>query len=321
MAALWITFPTNLTAVAWGILGLILFEIGLPLRRTDLLYQAYAVLAASFIRICFINLNASDGHTRLYTVLPLVAAYFWVYFRLQSEPESTPDHIIANIAAWLGTIATAAVTYFEVAPNWVASAWSVLVLLLALAAWLLHRRIFLAQSLTLLIAVFARAAFFNLFSAPLPGTGFWTIRLITISLTSLILLLTLPIAFRLRQLERPSPDTWRAAILRRPEQPLFFAPLLLLTALLAVELRAGVTTIAWSALGVLVFLFALLVRERSYRLAGLGLLLLGVAKILVVDIWTLNPTDRYITLIVMGAALLLVSFLYTRYREVILKYL
>jgi uncharacterized membrane protein len=80
-------------------------------------------------------------------------------------------------------------------------------------------------------------------------------------------------------------------------------------------------TVAWSALGIATFLFALLVQERTFRLAGLGLLLLGVGKILLIDMWKLAPTDRYITLIVTGAALLLVSFLYTRYREAILKLL
>jgi uncharacterized membrane protein len=80
-------------------------------------------------------------------------------------------------------------------------------------------------------------------------------------------------------------------------------------------------TIGWSVLGVVVFLFALAVKERSYRLSGLLLLMLGVAKILCVDIWDATPTDRYITLIVMGAALLLVSFLYSRYRETLLKLL
>lgn len=71
----------------------------------------------------------------------------------------------------------------------------------------------------------------------------------------------------------------------------------------------------------LVFLFALWVGERSFRLAGLGLLLLGVGKIIVVDVWELNPRDRYLTFIFMGCALLLVSFLYTRYRKAIRRYL
>jgi uncharacterized membrane protein len=61
--------------------------------------------------------------------------------------------------------------------------------------------------------------------------------------------------------------------------------------------------------------------ERSFRLSGLGLLLLCAGKILLVDVWRLNPRDRYLTLIVLGAALLLVSFLYTRNREALRQYL
>jgi len=91
--------------------------------------------------------------------------------------------------------------------------------------------------------------------------------------------------------------------------------------LLYVQLHGALITIGWVALGVLTFLFALTVKQRSYRLAGLGLLLLGVAKILTWDVWHAPPTERYLTLIIMGAALLLVSFLYSRYRETLLKFL
>jgi uncharacterized membrane protein len=89
---------------------------------------------------------------------------------------------------------------------------------------------------------------------------------------------------------------------------------------LAAELRLGNITLGWSLLGVAAFVFALLVRERSFRLGGLALLMLSVVKILLMDVWTLAPADRYTTLIVMGCALLLVSFLYTRFRDVFLKY-
>ena len=46
-----------------------------------------------------------------------------------------------------------------------------------------------------------------------------------------------------------------------------------------------------------------------------------MGKIFVVDVWRLNPRDRYMTFIVMGAALLLVSFLYTRNREKLRQFL
>jgi uncharacterized membrane protein len=57
------------------------------------------------------------------------------------------------------------------------------------------------------------------------------------------------------------------------------------------------------------------------RLAGLTLLLVSVAKILLMDVWALEPADRSMTLIVMGLALLGVSFLYTRFGKVIRRYL
>jgi len=158
----------------------------------------------------------------------------------------------------------------------------------------------------------------------LPGP-FWHGRTVCTSATAMLLFASLWFGFRLRK--KQSEDTaenWKGLIRRfidRPEQVFFFLPLGLVIALLAVDLDRGMVTVSWSALGVLVFLFALWVKERSFRLAGLGLLLLGVGKIIVIDVWELSPRDRYLTFITMGSALLLVSFLYSRYREAIRRYL
>jgi uncharacterized membrane protein len=76
-------------------------------------------------------------------------------------------------------------------------------------------------------------------------------------------------------------------------------------------------TVAWGVEGVLIMLFALAVKERSFRLTGLALLLLCVGKVVAMDVWGLQPRDRYITFIIVGAALLFVSYLYSRYRDAI----
>ncbi len=101
-------------------------------------------------------------------------------------------------------------------------------------------------------------------------------------------------------------DAVSVLLLAHPEQVLFFAPLAVIVTLIPIQLRAGMITVGWSTLGLLTFLFALTANERSFRLTGLGLLPVGVGKIVTVDIWHAAPIDRYITLIVMGAALLLV---------------
>jgi uncharacterized membrane protein len=86
-------------------------------------------------------------------------------------------------------------------------------------------------------------------------------------------------------------------------------------------MRHGMVTLAWGIEGVAIFLVALWGGERSFRLTGLGVLLLCVGKILVVDVWQLDPRDRYLTFIVLGGALLLVSYLYTRNRQLLRQYL
>jgi uncharacterized membrane protein len=191
-------------------------------------------------------------------------------------------------------------------------------------AWIMRRRTFLVQAVVLAVA----ADLLGLLR-DLPGggsAGFWHAPLFHLTVVALILFAALPFAFRLR-----GPAFWIgasiqlpddvAAILRRPEQWFFFAPFALMVVALAAKLNSGHITIAWSLLGVSVFLFALAVGERSYRLAGLCLLLCGVAKILLMDVWALSPADRYTTLIVLGLALLAVSFLYTRFSGIIRRYL
>jgi uncharacterized membrane protein len=95
----------------------------------------------------------------------------------------------------------------------------------------------------------------------------------------------------------------------------------LVTALLATETRAGMLTIAWGAEAVVVFLAALWIGERSYRLTGLALLLLCVGKIFVFDFWSLSLRDKALTGMIVGAALIGVSILYARKREAILQFL
>jgi uncharacterized membrane protein len=85
--------------------------------------------------------------------------------------------------------------------------------------------------------------------------------------------------------------------------------------MIAVKMNPGMITLSWGVEGVLVILLGLSVSERSYRITGLFLLLLCVGKIVLRDAWRLTERDRYITFIALGAALMLVSTLYNRYRE------
>jgi len=323
--------PVNV-APAWVVLGLVLAEIGFTRQLPDLRAQGYLSLACAFVAIFFVNLNADAQvvgiSTRLVTVVPVALALYYEYFRLQSVSVDyrleKRLHLATN-AAWCGTVSIAALLRFELSPDWVAAGWALLSFLLIAVAWRSGRELFLPQALALALAATFRGVLHNLYERSyLPGP-FWQSRTVCTSVTAALLFAALCFAFPLRR-RMEATDAIRGTrrltvLLHHPEQMLFYLPLGLVAALLAVTLRRGLVTVGWSALGVLVFLFALWIRQRSFRLAGLGLLLLGVAKMVVVDVWELSPGDRYLTFITLGSALLLVSFLYSRYREAIWRYL
>ncbi len=318
---------------AWVVLGLVLVEAGFALRLGDLRAQGYVSLALAFGAIFFVNLNAqSIGGAigpRLYTVLPVMLALYYIYERLISLaelPAMERRFHIAALAAWCGALALAALLRFELDLDWVAAAWALSALVGLAIAWRSKRELFLQQALFFAFIATFRAALHNLYERSyLPGP-LWHGRAMCTGATVALLFSGLFFAFKLRK--RQSSDDSGArltkllrSVVRRPEQAFFFLPLGLLVALLAVELRRGLITVSWSVLGVIVFLFALWVGERSFRLAGLCLLLLGVAKIVVVDVWNLSSGYKSLTFVCMGVALLLVSFLSAHYRDAIRRYL
>jgi hypothetical protein len=327
----WYELRSTGVAVAWAIGGVLLLEIGITHRSISLRQQAYVALISSFARIFFVNLNAAGSpgeiSPRFYTVVPIALIFLYAYWRLQCGTEEILERErtrIAPFSCYLGTISIAALMRFELEADWVVTAWAALVFALCAIAWWSGRRIFQHQGLLISFGVLFRAVLHNFYERSYFQAPFWYDRRLCVGIAIALLFATLPFAFRLRN-KQVSEESGLVLLLqsisRRPEQVVFFIAVGLLTVLLTIETRHGMITLAWGIEALCVFVFALLVSERSFRLTGVALLLLCVGKILLVDVWRLQPRDRYVTLIVLGAALLLVSYMYTRYREAIREYL
>ena len=330
---LWYELQPLSIAVGWAVFGLVLFEYGILRRITQFRYQAYVALVAAFARIFFANLTAGEPGElwgpRVYTILPLVMILYFVYAQLPQKEESIARdrrlHFDA-LVAYLGTAAVVALFYFQFPIEWVVTLWAAVVFVLLGASLALEKPIFLHQGLLLTLAVFGRGTAHNLFGASFFGESDWKGNYLVLGSTAAILLASLVFAFRLRGRFQPKPSNGRLrrllhAATRRPEQVVFFVPVTLVTCMLALKMRSGMITLSWGIEAVLVFLFALAVRERSFRLTGLGLLLLCVAKIAVLDFWGLQIRDKFITFAAVGALTILVSILYTRYWDTIRQYL
>jgi predicted membrane protein DUF2339 len=327
---MWYELQPLSVAVGWAVFGLVLFEYGLLRTTRQFRFQAYVALAAAFGRIFFANLTAGDPAEfwgpRIYTVLPLTLIFFFIHSQLDPNETNVQDDRrlhFDTLLAYLGTGSVVAVLYFQYPNDWLVTAWAVVVFILLATTLIVNRTIFLYQGVLLTISTCARGVMHNLFGASYFSGGDWTGRYFVLGSAIAVLLACLPFAFRLRDRYKAQAfsNRWMGTVVRHPEQFMFFAPVLLLTLMLALKMRAGMVTVAWGIEGVLIMLLALAVSERSYRLTGLSLLLLCVAKVLARDAWGLAPRDRYITFIILGMALLLVSFLYSKYREAIRQFL
>jgi hypothetical protein len=316
-------------AVGWAVFGLVLFEYGLWSKTRQFRFQAYVALAASFVRIFFANLTADTPGEfwgpRMFTVLPIALIFLFIYEQLGDESASDDRSLhVDMLLGYMGTGTVVALLYFQLANEWIVTAWAAVILVLFGLSLVLDRPIFLHQALLLTVATCTRGIMHNLFGASYFTGGDWTGRFFVLGSAIVALLACLPFAFRWRdRLRSQRSGNWIMAIVRRPEQFMFFAPVLLLTLMLAVKMRSGMITVSWGIEALAILILAFMINERSFRLTGLLLLMVSAAKIFVLDMWWGAWTwrDRYITFVIVGAAMVLASFLYTKYRQRIRQFL
>jgi hypothetical protein len=184
--------------------------------------------------------------------------------------------------------------------------------------------------MTLLVGI--RCAFDNFYQV---GRWHFTdIRTATVVTCALLLYLVFAVEQFAPQRRGPNPfgqedanDRWgrvRAMWHRidaHPQYLFFFVPTVLLTVLLSLEVRRGFLTAAWGVEALIVFLAVLKMDERVYRWFSLLLFLLCVGRIVAVDVWNLDALGRIVSFLGLGAALLAVSFLYARHREMLRRVL
>jgi len=326
---LWDEVTAAAVAVAWGIFALALFEAANLLGHRPLRLEAYAVLVASFARIFIADLNSTAylGHvpTPIVTVGILAAIYYYVSFSVTDSPR------IRAAFLWLGTISLAALFRFESPAAWVAVSWAALAVALYSLGRSLKSRTFLNQACLMTLAVGVRCTFDNLYQ-----TGPWhftTLRIATMVASAALLYALFaaaklsPHALKPEHGRSTEQHTWKqlaqmwSAIEKRPQHLFFFVPTLLVTALVGVEIRRGFLTAAWGVEALVVFLMVLKMDERAYRWFSLSLFMLCVVRIVAVDIWNLDALGRIVSFLGLGVALLAVSFLYARHREILRRVL
>jgi uncharacterized membrane protein len=327
---LWDETTTAAVGLAWGLFALALLETAEALHEKPLLVQGRVLLIASFARIFVADLNSTSRvgvlTAPVITVTLLAASYYYAAFSTRDSPR------FRAALLWFGTTSVAALLRFQLPAEWVAVSWAAM----AVAAYALGRQWSLAtfrnQCYVLTLFVGIRCAFDNFYqTSPWHFTNTRTATVVACSLFLYIL-------FAVAQLSKTKggaqvvegetgAGVWK--LLRKiwsmvemyPRHLFFFVPTILLTVLLSLEVRRGYLTAAWGLEGLVVFLAVLKMDERSYRWFSLLLFLLCVGRIVTVDVWNLDALGRIVSFMGLGVALLAVSFLYARHRELLRRVL
>ncbi len=306
-------------ALGFGLFGLILLEAGDMLADNALSLQGAAVLCISFGRIFVADLNATDFFhhqpNAIFTVPLLAAIYYFVAYTMK-EPVA-----FRVVTLWFGTISLAALIRFEADGPWVAVWWAALaVVLYALGRSVSDGFRFQAYAITILVALRCLVSNFEL-TRPWNATA--DLRVATVVAASILLYALFVWSKLLGGAESTRSrlsGAWES-IVEREFHLFFFVPTILITGLIGLEVRSGYLTAAWGVEAVVIFLAVLKLDERAYRWFSLGLLSICVIRIVLVDVWTLDALGRIISFIGLGAALLVISFLYARHRELLRRVL
>ena len=96
---------------------------------------------------------------------------------------------------------------------------------------------------------------------------------------------------------------------------------LLLGALIFHEVTGSVLTVAWSGEAVALLAAGFALRDRVLRLSGLALFLICTLKLFFWDLRNLETLPRIVSFIVLGLLLLAVSWVYTRFRDQVQRFL
>jgi len=280
-ALVWRLVPGEYLGIAWLALALLMLEGGLRGLPDEFRHLSWIVGILAVTRVAAFDLSSR---------LALVSSGLAYAYALRARKEANGR--VLDVATWPATLFLLA-GLAALLPAWAVSpAWA----LAALGLAEFDRRSLRAQAF-LLNAVVAT-------------------RCLAIDLRTLQPVLAIA----------PTIVCFWAAMLRRElgSLPRLYNSLLattLLGALIYHEVSGSVLTVAWGAEAVVLLAAGFTLRDRVLRLSGLALFLICTLKLFFWDLRNLETLPRIVSFIVLGLLLVTVSWVYTRFRDQVQRFL
>jgi len=309
----WYLLPVPLIAIGWGVLALLVLELGFFVNLPALRIQGNIMAALSFGRLFLANFTGI-GETfgishRVITVLPLALLFGYFSKKYRSVAEKLDFELYLNrIYLWAPAILFFFLIRFEFGRVLAVVGWSLLVLVFVLLGTRRNNIDLRWQGYILALIVFLRSWVTN-FNMPESLSGMFG-RVVTGSIVIAI--------FYACQFILPR---YKDELEKYGRMMFSVLATVLLTVLIFYEVQGGWLTVAWGIEAVALLSVGFPTREKSLRLSGLFLLMLCIIKLFVFDLSGLETIHRILSFIVLGLLLLGVSLIYTRFSKQIKSYL
>jgi hypothetical protein len=291
MSVLWRTVPDTCHGVAWMALAVVLLELGMRNLPGELRRISWAVAALGAVDVLYNNVFALPNFgpvlPRLVPAGAAAAAY-----GLAARERDGEDGRVLSIASLCGTGFAIAALWALLPPDTTGGAWALLAILLITIGRLARREEVEWQGHGTALLAFARSVF--ALGPILPAAGAVA-------------------CFYAAEQSRPRGSGTR----------LYYSLLgtILLTALLFDRISGGMLTVAWGTQGLALLAAGFPLRDRMLRLSGMGLLLVCILKLFLYDLRFLDTLPRILSFMVLGLILVAVSWIYTRFRERVERFL
>ena len=313
---LWVVLNPVAVAPAWALFALLLMEVGLRADLPGVRLQGHLAAATAFGRLFYANLDDA-GYSygvshRLLNVAVVIASHYFEWWRQGRWTDRLRDWERALRRPYLYTAAglMAGLLYLELRPPFIAIGWAFLAVLLLVVGRFRDLPDLRFQSYSLAAVTFCRALNLELLPA-----GIFANTEQRIAAGVLVIGCLFVAQFLIPQTQgKPASE---------PGARLLYSLLAtsLATAFLYHEVSGSMLTVAWGIEGAVLLGAGFPLLDRTLRLSGLALFLICIGKLFFYDLRELETLYRILSFFVLGVILVSVSWIYTRFRDRIQRYL
>ncbi|HXP87361.1 MAG TPA: DUF2339 domain-containing protein [Bryobacteraceae bacterium] len=315
----WLELPAPVVGLAWAVVGLLLLEVGFVFSFGRFRLLGNVVAASVFGRLFLANFT-DLGDTlhishRMLTVVPVVLSQYYTWARYRQAQADGWERNLVRLYLYAPAILAVALARFELGRTLAVVGWALFGLGVYRVGLVRNLADLRWQSYAIAILSFWRSWNTNFDS--LASLGGIRSRVLTGAIVIA--------AFYCAQLLSPRQSA-RDGVGRRSLDQYSHAlysmlAAVLLAVLLYYEVSGEMLTMAWGVEALALLGAGFPLRDRLQRLSGLSLFLICVLKLFLYDLRQLETINRILSFIVLGALLVGVSWMYTRFRDRLQQYL